>query len=245
MQFLLSQIDLLIRGEFTHAERLRQARIEIPSRALSVGVILLGALYGFCMALFGTLRGEGYGLTHTLLVMVKVPALFLLTLAVTCPSLYVFSAIARSRLGFRQTLRLLLAATAVSLTVLASFGPVTAFFTFSTKSHAFMQILNFVVFAASGCVGLVFLHQALSRVFETDAEPVEAAEDVPRPVPTLHRRGSARRIFFLWTLIYGTVGAQMGWILRPFIGAPHVDAETFRATESNIFEGILEALRYL
>ena len=40
----------------------------------------------------------------------KVPLLFLLTLVVTLPSLYVLSALARSRLSFLHTLRLLLGA---------------------------------------------------------------------------------------------------------------------------------------
>jgi hypothetical protein len=61
--------------------------------------------------------------------MAKVPLLFLLTLMVTLPSLYVFSALANSRLHFVDTLTLLLAATAVNLALLASCGPVTGFFT--------------------------------------------------------------------------------------------------------------------
>ena len=81
---------------------------------------LLGAFYGLCMGLFGFLRGSDYGPWHLLAVAAKVPALFLLTLAVTAPSLYVFSALARSELRFRQTVHLLLSATALSGFILGS-----------------------------------------------------------------------------------------------------------------------------
>ena len=45
--------------------------------------------------------------------MLKVPALFLLTLIVTMPSLYVFNALVGSRLTFLSVLRLLVASLAV------------------------------------------------------------------------------------------------------------------------------------
>jgi hypothetical protein len=41
------------------------------------------------------------------------------------------------------------------------------------------------------------------------------------------------------------VGAQMGWVLRPFIGNPSQPFEWFRARESNFFEAVLNAIRTL
>ena len=68
------------------------------------------------------------------------------TLAVAFPSLYVFSALADSRLTFANTLRLMLAAVVVDLALLASLGPVTGFFALSTESYRFMIVLNVVFF---------------------------------------------------------------------------------------------------
>ena len=42
-------------------------------------------------------------------------------------------------------------------------------------------------------------------------------------------------------MIYAIVGAQMGWILRPFIGAPHLPFRLFRERESNFFMSVLES----
>ena len=103
--------------------------------------------------------------------------LFLLTLCVTFPSLYVFSALFGSRLRADVSLRLLLLAVAVNLAVLASFGPVTAFFTLSTESYPFIVLLNVVLFAIAGFIALGFLRRAIAVVFDAGpaAEPPTTA----------------------------------------------------------------------
>ncbi len=184
------------------------------------------------MGIYAPLRVEQYGWGHTLAVACKVPALFGLTLVVTAPSLYVFSALARSPLDFRATVRVLLAATVVTCAVLGSLAPVTAFFTFSTKSHPFLQVLNALLFTLAGLAGLATLRGSVREVF--------AAGEVPAA-----ERRLAQRVFLAWVVVYGLVAAQMAWILRPFVGAPGRDAALFRATESNVFEGLLEALRWI
>ena len=55
----------------------------------------------------------------------------------------------------------------------------------------------------------------------------------------------ARGVFWAWTAICGVVGAQMGWILRPFIGSPDLPVEVFRQHQSNFFEAFFEALGQL
>jgi hypothetical protein len=107
-----------------------------------------------------------------------VPALFFLTLCVTFPSLYVFNALVGSRLHIGSVLQLLVAALAVDLAVLASLGPIVAFFSFSTTSSAFMTILNVVVFALSGMLGMVFLLQTLQRL-SVARQMAEAATPSP------------------------------------------------------------------
>jgi hypothetical protein len=81
----------------------------------------------------------------------KMPTLFLMTLVICFPSLYVFSALLGSRLSFAQMLRVLLAIVAVTVTVLASFGPIVGFFALSTENQPFMVLLN-VAFCAVGGV---------------------------------------------------------------------------------------------
>jgi hypothetical protein len=241
MRATLARIDTLLRGGFTRREQLRQGRVEVAVRELALAALPLGVTYGVFMGLYAVLRGGASSGLQLMATSLKVPLLFLLTLIVTLPSLYVLSALARSRLSFTQTVRLLLAAVTVNMALLASFGPVTAFFTLSTESYPFMILLNVLFFTISGLVGLTFLRKALDVVFEPEAPPAPALPPgTPQPPPMPNRSSDphsapAARVFKAWTLIYAVVGAQMGWILRPFIGAPSEPFQWFRQRQSNFF----------
>lgn len=217
--------------------------------------IVLGAVYGFFMGWFALARG-GDGWKQMLAGTVKLPALFLLTLLVTFPSLYVFSALAGSRLTFRSTMRLLVAAIVVNLAVGASLGPILGFFTLSTTSYHFMIVLNVALLGLAGVIGVTFLQRTLRRVIEAQwaAEAVasraeaQAGEDNdpnnPPPLPRAAPRAgdAATSIFAAWMLVYGLVGTQMGWLLRPFIGAPGAPFELFRAREGSAFNAIVTSV---
>jgi len=61
-------------------------------------------------------------------------------------------------------------------------------------------------------------------------------------MPPRRRRSTASRVFHVWLIIYALVGAQMGWILRPFIGSPDLPFQLFRAREANIFTDVAHTL---
>jgi hypothetical protein len=227
-------LDGLLRGEIATQDLVRGRRA-LGVGGLVLAIVGLGAMVGACMALYGLRWGTAYGTFHLVAVMAKVPVLFLLTLVVTCPSLYVFSALARSTLRFRETVRLLLAATALALTILASLAPVIAFFTFGTRSHPFLQTLNAVFFVVAGTIALLFVRRTLAAAAPADAE---------KPMPRTASR-STDRIVLAWCCVYALVGAQMAWMMRPFIGTRHLPQELFRNVESNVFAGLLQALKYL
>lgn len=257
MRSLFQHVDQLLRGQFTRPEDLAEGRVAVPTRTLVLVAVLLGVSYGAFMGLYGALRPEHASALQVAGSALKVPLLFLLTLVVAFPSLYVLSALANSRLSATDTLRLLLCAITTDLALLASFGPVTAFFTLSTQSYPFMVVLNVLFFALSGVVGLVFLRRALNDVFRplaNAAEPPDAAAAwrpaegdaaaAPEPAPRRRRAPTprARSIFRVWIVIYAVVGAQMGWILRPFIGTPEREFTWFRERESNFFEAFFHAI---
>jgi hypothetical protein len=194
---------------------------------------------------------------------VKLPALFLCTLAVTFPSLYVFSALAGTQLDLVATLRVLLSAIAVNLAVAASLGTILGFFTLSTTSYSFMVVLNVVLLGISGVVGLGYLHRSLALLAFAPAPPPGAepaaafasssgAEQAPaeaaqmaRPSAGAVRTRGARGVFRVWTVIYALVGLQMGWLLRPFIGHPAAAFTLFRARTGNFFIGLFDNLSRL
>ena len=75
-------------------------------------------------------------------------------------------------------------------------------------------------------------------------EPEHATPLIPtkRP-PGRHRHDRAGTVFRIWIVVYGVVGAQMGWILRPFIGTPDAPFQLLRERDSHFFEAVLNTLR--
>jgi hypothetical protein len=264
----IDSLDRLLRGELTQMHALRRDGLRIPIRGTTFLLVLLGAIYGVCMGTFALLHPEGPRWIQMLASSLKVPALFLLTLAVTFPSLYVFNALVGSQLRVLSVLRLLVAALSVTLAVLASLGPIIAFFSVSTTSYAFMILLNVIAFAVAGLLGLMFLLQTLHRLslIQSPAEqttpPAETAQPVfvsaepttgqpsaePMPLAPIDQvPGSlfgthVKVVFRCWAVVFALVGAQMAWVLRPFIGAPNQPFTWFRPRESNFFEAVANTI---
>ncbi len=253
-------LDRILRGEATRPSALERGTIEIPIGGISGVLVVLAMLYGACMGSFALLRSDGPSIGQLVASTVKVPLLFGLTLAVTFPSLYVFNALVGSRLPVASTLRLLIASLAVMVTVLASLGPIVAFFSVSTTTYSFMVLINVIVFAVSGLLGLIFLLQTLHRLSLVPSKPVvseslelvgeqkdSGVEVTPPPPSALDPVEDqvlgkhVKAVFRCWVILFGLVGAQMGWVLRPFIGRPDIPFTFFRARQSNFFEAVWSA----
>jgi hypothetical protein len=54
--------------------------------------------------------------------------------------------------------------------------------------------------------------------------------------------GRGRAVLKIWLVVFGVVGAQMGWILRPFVGSPSAPFQLFRERDSNFFEALFQHL---
>jgi hypothetical protein len=261
-------LDELLRGLRTSPDRLAEGRIDLPLRIFLLLAIILGAVYGFFMGWYAVLSREPADYMQLLASTVKLPALFLLTLVITFPSLYVFNALVGCRLSFGATLRLLVGAIVVNVTVAASLGTILGFFTLSTTSYSFMILLNVLLLGIAGFVALGFLLHTLRRL--AWSPPARPAPPPPQNAPAsttpntaAHARrepgplqdvpgdlqpealGHARSIFRIWVIIYGLVGAQMGWLLRPFIGSPDLPFTWFRYREGNFFMAVYQHVRTL
>lgn len=268
---LLRPLDQLLRGDWrTDQPAGAGAADGAAANALSglrlrlfvLWALALGALYGFFVGWYALFGGRSDAWLHVLAVMLKVPLLFLCTLLVTFPSLYVFGSLLGSRLSFRSMLRLLVATIVVNLTVAASMGPILGFFTLSTTSYGFMVLLNVALMGLAGLVSTGFLMRALVRLSNAQVqhaygvqpqppEPVVATGTISTPWPPPIPRAPAPEpagvppIFVVWIVTYGIVGAQMGWILRPFIGTPGAPFELFRARSGSVISGLSGAVQNL
>lgn len=249
----LRELDELLRGQKTQANELMAGRLRLPLRRFVTIAVLLGALYGFFMGWFAVFSRTPPNYPQVLASTLKLPALFLLTLVVTFPSLYVFNALVGCRLTWNTTLRLLVGAVVVNLAIAASFGPILGFFTFSTESYPFIVLLNVILLGLAGIVALSFLLRVLRNTARHQALPPptdrsESEDAAGAPLTELDRPpdeslGQARLVFRLWVLIYGLVGAQMGWLLRPFIGAPELPFVWLRPRSGNFFQAVTAVLQ--
>jgi hypothetical protein len=249
------ELDMLLRGELTRVSSLRRGGLEISPRRLSFTIVVLSMIFGICMGCFALFRMKGPNVLQVVASMVKVPLLFYLTLLVTLPSLYVFNTLVGSRLTLGTVVRLLVASLGVMVAVLASLGPIVAFFSVSTTSYPFMLLFNVAVFTVAGALGLAFLLQTLHRLSVADApaaqpatiDVVSAAEPAGALDPLENRVLSkhVRTVFRLWVIVFALVGAQMGWVLRPFVGNPAVPFEWLRGRESNFFQAVFRTIANL
>jgi len=252
-----TELDRLLRGEVTQTASLQRGAIEVDPGRLSLVAIVLSMVYGACMGTFALFSARSASAMQVLASMIKVPALFFLTLVVTLPSLYVFNALVGSRLTFGAVVRLLVATLGVIVAVQASLGPIVAFFSVSTTSYPFILLFNVLIFAIAGTLGMLFLLQTLHRLTlarppsTPDVAAQSPADPLSEPSGPLDRLDDrllsrhVRTIFRIWMIVFGLVGAQMGWVLRPFVGNPSLPFTWFRGRESNFFQAVLHTISSL
>ena len=88
---------------------------------------------------------------------VKLPLLFLVTLAICLPTLYLFNLVFGARLSVRQSLALVMVALTVTAMLALAFAPISLFFLITAPDYGFFKLLNVAILALSALVGLRFL----------------------------------------------------------------------------------------
>ena len=260
----LSELDRVLRGDAAPADG--RAGPPVALLPLLGADLLLASFYGVCMGVFALAGRAQPEYRQVLADAVKIPLLFLLTLFVTFPSLYVFNALVGSRLTAGDLARLTTAGLGVLVAVLAAFGPIVGFFSVTTTSYPFVLLLNVAVFALAGGFGLSYLVRTVDHLLPLPAparpararrpDPVPGDEGEAGPVgepaaPTAAGRpptaspAAARTVLYVWLVVFALVGAQMSWVLRPFVGAPDLEFTWFRPRESSFFEAVLRSARML
>jgi hypothetical protein len=221
---------------------------------------LIGQMLGsstIALVGYGAVMGMGASdpLLQALTSAIKLPILYLLTLAICLPTLYLFNLLCGGRLSARQALALALAAITVSSALTLAFAPISLFFLITAKSYAFYQLLNVSILTLTGVVGLQFLVSGVHSLNRSDpaepaqpeitdlAEPQEPSHEEHRPPisPFTYRRSVNLTLLYLWLMLYGFVGTQLGWTLRPFFGDPDKAFVLFRAIDGNFYLGVIEA----
>ncbi|NJP10010.1 MAG: hypothetical protein HC866_11450 [Leptolyngbyaceae cyanobacterium RU_5_1] len=184
-------------------------------------------LCSFCFfALYGAIIGTFHSPLQALSSAIKLPALYLITLLVCLPTLYIFNVLFGSKQSIAQHFTYLLTAVSVIAVLLCGFAPVTLFFLITVNDYSFFLLLNVAIFALTGVLGVSFLYQIMKPISDSDTgEGVKVRTSILR----------------FWLGLYGFVGSQLGWTLRPFFGSPG-QFELFRPREGSFFSGVWNAI---
>jgi hypothetical protein len=199
-------------------------------RELEVIVIDLLLVAALPTAAYGLVTGLATNsLARILTNPFKLPVLLVLTTFLCLPTLYIFSSYLGSRRSFAQMTALAFSGIAIVGVVLAAFAPITWFLTFTAPgAYALHVLVNVAVLSLAGCMGVGFLFHGI-RKLQADA-------------PDLGKQTS---FMGLWVALYGLVGAQMGWMLRPFFSASEILFRGPSPDGGNVFGAIWAIVLHL
>ena len=244
---------------------------------------------GISLAAYGAVLGASNGWLQALVSTVKLPLLFLATLAICLPTLYLFNLVFGARLSVVQAVSLIMVSIAVTSALTLAFAPISLFFLITAQSYSFYKLLNVGILLLTALVGLRFLtsgmralnkqvvvesmlsNQAVVRADVSQRELVTAtvggaanpaaqpptngdartarqnqnAAKASAPQPAAGERPASMSLLYIWIVLFGFVGTQLAWTLRPFFGTPGKPFELFRDIEGTFYSDILGTLASL
>jgi hypothetical protein len=188
----------------------------------------LWTLLALC-ALYGAAAGAYAGPAQAVSAAIKLPLLFLGTLAICFPGFFVIQVLVGSRLRLAQVLALVLGALSLSAVLLAAVIPVTAFFLLTGANYYFLTLLHVLVVLGAGLVGMAALHEGLAYACEKRGV-------YPRKAMTIMK---------VWAVLFAFVGIQMAWNLQPFVGDRGQPFQLFRHNEGNFYTAVIYSVQRL
>lgn len=249
------------------------------------------------LAAYGAVLGASHSLAQAGMSAVKLPLLFLATLAICLPTLYLFNLIFGARLSMMQAVTLIMTCITVISVLALAFAPISLFFLITANNYSFFKLLNVGILVLAALVGLRFLTSGMTRLNQyqeqVSAQAAQAAEEeeaarlaaaqalaapaeppaaveagngtgaiavLPKapavgfqPVATFgtpsattpQYRPTSMTLLYIWIALFGFVGTQLAWTLRPFFGSPDEPFDIFRNIEGTFYEDIFRTIGYL
>jgi hypothetical protein len=263
----------------------------IAERQLPTLILRMLLTSAISLGVYGAVLGASNGWLQSLVSTVKLPLLFLATLAICLPTLYLFNLVFGARLSVLQTCALIMVAITVAAVLTVAFAPISLFFLITARSYAFFKLLNVAILALTALIGLRFLISGMralnehvvaesklsnqvvvsaavperelvsasvvggadsapqppsngagSRNPKNRPEPAPGAANARTPQPAPGDRPASMLLLYIWILLFGFVGTQLAWTLRPFFGDPDLPFELFRDIEGTFYSDILSTL---
>lgn len=216
-------MKVTLESVFTHAHVLCEELVADVQTRRKLSVLVA---YAFLSAAFyGATMGASHSALQAAVSAVKLPLLFLATLAICLPSLHFLGLLFGSTIRFEQTACVLTAGICRTSILLSAFAPISLFFLWSASDYPFLLFMHMGVFTICGMAGLVTIFRdfRLVRTWMRDAQQ--------RPISSM--------LLYSWMLLYMFVGVQMAFNLSPFINRVAEPVHLFNPDPGNVYSYVL------
>ena len=213
-------LDYILRAQTALFEQIHS------KRALPRIIPALAILCGLLASIYGVVMGSYNGPLQAIASGIKMPILFLFTAIICVPSLYTFNVLLGQRFRFLQTLALMVITLTTTSILLVSLAPIALFFTITTpENYQFLLLMHVCIFGLCGFYGVRYLYRGSAYI----------AFRMEQPLNNLLLR--------IWIVIYGIVGMQLAWRLRPFVGSQGMPFQILRdEVDGNFYLAVWKSL---
>jgi hypothetical protein len=269
----------------------RQVAEERGLKDLTVQMLASSAV---SLALYGAVLGSSHSFAQAISSAVKLPLLFLATLAICLPTLYLFNLVFGARLSVMQAVTLIMISITVTAVLTLAFAPISLFFLITADNYSFFKLLNVAILVLAAAVGLRFLTVGMGHLYlhqmERAATLPSTVDAVVKPVPALvgatadpngsvadplgaaepaglprapavvlpatgrpsaatvpvhplpAQRPASMTLLYIWIALFGFVGTQLAWTLRPFFGSPNEPFAFFRQIDGTFYGDVFATI---
>jgi|GEM_PF-1607837 len=218
-----SMIECLLKGREQIFRWIREER-ELPRLSLQFLLLII-----LCTIPVGMILGSYNNVLQSLFVAIKLPFLLLFPLGLCLSTFWVWGLFFRVELRFAQISSLALASMATTGLLLFALCPMLWLFMDRTNVSYHQAIsVVVIVFGLAGVGGMRVLLRGLHRICQVKS--------------TAQLRVKTPLLGLGWVGIYGIVGLQMSWLLRPYLSHPWAKtpaAVFIRSLEGNVFSSVL------
>ena len=225
-----SRLGSLLRGNPNELTDWVQGRAIAPVNLCLVTIVAGAGAYGAAM---GCWRSP----VQAAFVGLKFPLILLLTTSGTALLNAMLAPLLGLNIGLRQSLLAVLMSFAIAAAILGSFSPLVGFMVWNAPEMTSNLALS------GGTYNAILLLHVLIIAFAGVAANLRLYQFLRRVSPA---KSVALRVLFAWLAANLFVGAQLSWILRPFIGSPTLPVQFLRpdAFHGNFYETVFRALRH-
>ena len=211
---------------FQNTESYFDERDKEQSKKFILSQLLIICVFTF---LYGVVMGSYYSFLQSLVAGLKLMFLFLATILICFPSLFVIQQVLGSKMTLRQMIFVVMSGFVLTSAIALSFSPIVILFQITGGNYHFLQLLHVAIFIFSGIFGMRLMIEALK--FACEKKGIYPHIGVT--------------VFRIWIIILAFVGIQLSWNLRPFLCNKNEEFKLFRKYEGNFYTAIIYSVQQL